>query len=258
MFNLLIKATEGGTFDIVRSHRVTRNAYAAYQEIIQTYTKKEKSKAEYHHQQYNNIPSLGPHDDPMEHFAMRKKLNLRVGECDATQMLPNSTLMMNTTSSFPYPDKTKPGTVDFAIAMKYQEFKSDVIRKGYDNYTLAEFQSELKDFYEMHIQPLQTKSKATPLKLSEEGDMKPKAQEAFAMAGTRRGGRGNQSRKFKARFNGNCNYCHIPGHKEADCNKKRRDMGNSGNGGNGNNGHNDNGGCGNGSNSGRGNGNQGG
>ena len=78
VFNLLIQATEGGAFDIVRLHQGTRNAYAVYQEILKTYTKREKSKAEYHRLQYNNIPPLGPHDDPMEHFALRKKLNLRV------------------------------------------------------------------------------------------------------------------------------------------------------------------------------------
>ena len=172
----------------MRVHRQTRNAFQAFKDIISSYTKKEKSKAEYHRIQYRAIPRIGVQDNPLENLALRQKTNLRVFECDHTQAIRDDAMMMDVTALFPEPDKDKPGTINFAITTHYQTFKQKVVDKGYSNYTMPHLEAELKEYFEIHIEKLQMKSKVTDANATTEEAAKPETQEARMAHGQRRGG----------------------------------------------------------------------
>ena len=121
---------------------------------------------------------------------------------------------MRVISLRPTIDKYKVGTVEFEIAKGYQTLKKTVEKKGYDRYTLALFQKELKEHYDDNVK----------MYVPTEEDKKSSAQEAFqASQEAFYAGQGNQ-KKFHAKFTGNCNHCGITGHREADCNKKKREL----------------------------------
>ena len=90
--------------------------------------------------------------------------------------------------------------------------------------SVSDFKNKLRIFDDTQLIDLvkdkrkkEAKKKAKDDDDSDSEDEETKIAEAFAAF--------MKSNKYKAKFNGKCDYCEIPGHKEEDCYKKKRDKG---------------------------------
>jgi hypothetical protein len=168
--------------------------------------------------EFNKVPSIDPHADPLSTLRLLRKHTRRVKQCDTSQAISDKEIIMRMVSLRPECKVEQVGTIEYEIAKHYETFKIEVEKTGYGDYTLASFQKVLKKHHDDHIKKL----------VKKDGDKKA---EAFYS------NNGGFQKKFKAKFTGKCNYCKIPGHKAEDCRKKKRNQGNNGNNNN-NNGNN--------------------
>jgi hypothetical protein len=188
---------------IVKDNQKTMNAYKTYRMILETYLDTDSNKADKHWIAFNDVPKIDLFGDPIETLHKLKKHADRVEECDAMQAISEKEIMMRLVSLQPTCKVEQVRSIKFEIAKHYEIFKKTVEDKGYDTWTITTFQKELKKQFNDNIKKfVKGKDKA-----------KSKGQESFFVK--------NGGKKFKAKFNGTCHYCKIPGHKIEDCHKKK-------------------------------------
>ena len=118
-----------------------------------------------------------------------------------------------------------PGSLESQIGLKYDHFWNDsVLKADLKTMSISDFKNKLRIFDDTQLIDLvkdkrkkEAKKKAKDDDDSESKDEEKKMAEAFVAF--------IQSNKYKAKFSGKCNYCHIPRHKEEDCYKKKQEEG---------------------------------
>ena len=142
------------------------------------------------------------------------EINNEIAECDASEKKSNKSLFVHLKGLRPKIDPNNPRSLESQITMKYDNFWNDgKLKEEMKKMTASELKDRLRTFDDTKLSELvsgKREEEATKGNKEEE-----KTAEAFYAS----------SRKFRAKFNGNCNHCGITGHREADCYKKKRDSG---------------------------------
>ena len=123
VYNHLITATRDGAREIVEDNRPDRSAYRTYQEILETYTDTDSNKADLHRMEFNKVPSIDPHADPLSTLRLLRKHARRVKQCDASQAVSDKEIIMRMVSLRPECKADQVGTVEYEIAKHYESFK---------------------------------------------------------------------------------------------------------------------------------------
>jgi hypothetical protein len=217
----------------VRGHAKTRDVNAALKELKKEYLKDDEDHLQIHLDRFYEHKFKNAWESPVELFEDLLEINDEIEACDDSEAKSARSLFVHFKGLRPRVDTENPGSLESQIGMKYDSFWNDSgLKAALKRMSVSEFKDKLRMFDDTELSDLVKEKRVKEAKKkekkekkdedsddvdsSDDDDTEKKMAEAFVAM---------MKGKYKAKFNGKCYYCKLPGHRVADCNKRKREQG---------------------------------